>query len=61
MYYQNSEKCPHCCGRDGKLKDVYKSEFDAQQRARHILLTRGTKLCVYPCPSGNGWHLKKEL
>ena len=60
MSYLSNEKCPYCHGCDGKAKDVYKTEFDAQQRARHIRLTRGTSLRVYPCPSGNGWHLTKE-
>jgi len=59
---QATEKCLHCCGSDGKAKDVYKSESDARQRAQYIERTRhGTRLYVYRCPFGNGFHLTKKI
>jgi hypothetical protein len=38
-------------------KQVYDSEDAAFRRARILKQERGTRLRVYECPYGEGWHL----
>ena len=38
-------------------KQVYESEDAAFRRARILEQERGTRLRVYVCPYGEGWHL----
>ncbi len=54
-----SKKCPHCMGSDGRSKDAYGSEKNAQLRAKIIRKESSVLLRAYPCPYGNGWHLTK--
>jgi len=54
-----SRKCTRCAGADGKLKESYKSEADAQRRADILRREQGAALRVYPCEHGNGWHLTR--
>ena len=52
-----SEKCTHCTGRNGELKDSYRSREDAWRRAGILRQEQGVTLTVYACEFGNGWHL----
>ena len=38
-------------------KQAYESEDAAERRARILEQERGTRLRVYECPHGEGWHL----
>ena len=38
-------------------KQAYDSENAAERRARILEQERGTRLRVYECPHGEGWHL----
>lgn len=38
-------------------KQAYNSEQAAERRARILEQERGTRLRVYECPYGEGWHL----
>lgn len=38
-------------------KQAYNSEDAAKRRARILEQERGTRLRVYECPHGEGWHL----
>lgn len=55
---------PHCdalCrGKDGKLKEAYATEWDAETRAGIIRDERGTCLKPYECASTGLWHLTKK-
>jgi hypothetical protein len=53
------EKCPHCFGRNGEAKDIYKTQKIAEDAACHIENERRIRLKVYPCPHNNGWHLTR--
>lgn len=46
-----------CCGKDGKRKMLYSTECDAQAVAEYRSKIIGMPLCVYPCPSGLGFHI----
>jgi len=75
QYIQNVEKpdTPHagttpmqeytvCRCTDGKgyPKELYQSEAAAHKEIHAQLVHIKTKLSVYPCPSGFGWHLTKR-
>lgn len=51
-------KCPVCKTGAGKPKDAYVDRGRAQaamnKLARHV---KSTRLNVYPCPAGHGWHV----
>ncbi len=55
-----SETCPVCRGADGKPKESYSSQENAQRRADIILKEQSVILKVYECEHGNGWHLTKQ-
>ena len=48
-----------CTGRDGRPKEAYRSEGDAERRAKIIGREQGIGLRVYLCFSCKGWHLTK--
>lgn len=54
-----SRTCHHCRGADGRPKEAYASEQDAQRRAAILRSERGLCLRVYACQYGQGWHLTK--
>ena len=47
----------HC---DVCSKQAYDSEGAAEQRARILEREQGTRLRVYECPRGEGWHLTSK-
>ncbi len=49
----------NCKDSKGELKDLYDTQEDAEQQADLIMTHQMLRLKVYPCPSGNGWHLTK--
>lgn len=54
-----STTCRHCTGADGRLKEAYGTEQDAERRAEILRAERGIRLRAYPCEYGQGWHLTK--
>ncbi len=54
-----SRKCPICTGTDGKPKETYRNEDEAQRRADILRREQGAELRVYACEHGHGWHLTK--
>ena len=54
-----SNKCPLCTGTDGKLKDSYRNQAEAQRRADILRKEQGAELRVYACEHDYGWHLTK--
>ena len=54
-----STKCPVCTGTDGKPKETYRNESEAQRRADILRKEQGAELRVYSCEKGHGWHLTK--
>ena len=54
-----STKSPVCTGADGKPKDSYRNENEAQRRADILRREQGAGLRVYACEDGHGWHLTK--
>lgn len=46
-----------CCGKDGKKKNLYLSEYDANAVANERRLATGITMHVYRCPEGHGWHI----
>jgi hypothetical protein len=57
--FGEQSKCPACKGRDGHQKVIYRSAYEARQRASQIRQARGTLLREYSCPHGYDWHLTK--
>jgi len=55
-----STTCHYCNGGDGRPKESYASEQDADRRAAILRTERGISLRSYPCEYGQGWHLTKE-
>lgn len=55
-----STTCGHCTGADGRRKEAYASELDANRRAAILRAERGIVLRAYPCEYGQGWHLTKS-
>lgn len=55
-----SEPCHYCTSGEGKPKQLYSSENDAQKRADCLRMERGIVLYVYECPRQRGWHLTKS-
>jgi hypothetical protein len=54
-----STTCAHCTGADGRPKEAYATEHDAERRAEILRAERSVFLRAYPCPYGEGWHLTK--
>jgi len=54
-----STRCSYCRGSNGRPKDAYDTERDAQRRADILHQEKGIRLRVYKCPHGHGWHLTK--
>jgi hypothetical protein len=54
-----SRTCRSCAGADGKPKEAYASQQDAEKRAAILRSERGVILRAYRCDYGNGWHLTK--
>lgn len=54
-----STKCPVCTGANGKAKDSYRNEKEAQRRADILCQEQGAELRIYVCEHGHGWHLTK--
>lgn len=54
-----STKCPVCTSTDGKPKDSYRNQSEAQRRADLLRQEQGATLRVYVCEHGHGWHLTK--
>jgi hypothetical protein len=48
-----------CKGKNGQIKDLYYSEKEAWDLVFHKSSEIG--LSVYPCPSGLGWHLTRNV
>lgn len=55
-----SKTCGHCTGADGRPKEAYATERDAERRAEILRAERGLFLRAYPCEYGQGWHLTKR-
>ena len=55
-----SNKCPVCTGADGKPKDSYRNQTEAQRRADILRKEQGAELRVYVCEHKHGWHLTKD-
>ena len=54
-----STTCHYCRGADGRAKEAYASEQDAERRAAILRSERGISLRAYACQYGQGWHLTK--
>ena len=54
-----STTCYRCVGADGRQKEAYASEHDAETRATILYRERGIHLRTYLCQYGQGWHLTK--
>lgn len=52
-----SETCPTCRDGSGRPKQRYATWEAAERRADISCSERGVSLRVYPCPSGDGFHL----
>jgi len=48
-----------CTGSNGQLKNLYRTEANADEERQKSLEKRGVRLKKYPCPTGKGWHLSK--
>lgn len=46
-----------CCGKDGKRKNLYVSESEANIVANERRMATGITMHVYRCPYGDGWHI----
>ena len=46
-----------CCGKDGKKKNLYLTEYDANIVAEERRIATGITMHVYRCPYGGGWHI----
>lgn len=55
-----SEDCGQCRDRNGRLKQLYVSKYQAQKRADILFKENGILLDVYSCPYQNGFHLTKK-
>lgn len=55
-----SRTCRSCAGANGKPKEAYASQEDAERRAEILRSEQGVNLRVYRCDYGNGWHLTKR-
>lgn len=55
-----STTCSHCTGADGRPKEAYATQRDAERRAELLHVERGILLRAYPCEHGQGWHLTKS-
>lgn len=59
MDLQASSLC-NCTDSKGQPKDLYETEASAQKEIHTLMVHIKTKLSVYPCPNGCGWHLTKR-
>ena len=48
-----------CCGKDGKRKNLYLTEYDANAVASERRFVTGITMHVYRCPEGGGWHISR--
>lgn len=55
----SSEKSDCCTGRNGEIKNTYRTSNEAYSEVDFICQDRGTDLEVYRCRNGSGWHLTK--
>ncbi len=55
-----STSCNLCTDSSGHAKELYRTQTEAQQRAKIISREKGVRLAVYHCPYNNGWHLTKR-
>ena len=46
-----------CCGKDGKRKNLYLTEYEAGVVANERRFVTGITMHVYRCPEGGGWHI----
>lgn len=46
-----------CHGKDGKKKNLYTSESEANIVANERRRATGITMHVYRCPKGSGWHI----
>ena len=46
-----------CCGKDGTKKNLYPTEYDANEVASERTFATGLTMHVYRCPEGDGWHI----
>lgn len=56
FYCEKINRICNCVDHNGKPKDSYKTESDAQKMAK-IRSASGIELFVYKCPFGCGYHL----
>jgi len=54
-------KTCNCKDKRGKAKNLYPSEYEAQDQIDYILEERGKQLKMYPCPECEGFHLTSRL
>ncbi|MCS0048981.1 MULTISPECIES: hypothetical protein [Vibrio diabolicus subgroup] len=54
-----SKTCNYCTDRNGRPKELYRSQKDAVTRAKIILQESGIYLNAYECHQYIGWHLTK--
>jgi len=54
-----STRCPTCTSADGRAKDAYRNQQEAQRRADILRKEQGVALRVYACEHGHGWHLTR--
>lgn len=46
-----------CCGYDGRSKNLYLTESDAEKQRKRCESERHVVLRIYRCEEGKGWHL----
>ena len=54
-----STKCRFCTGADGREKDAYRSQKEAQRRTDILKQEQGVALKVYKCEYSDAWHLTR--
>jgi hypothetical protein len=59
-HHTPSTTCDDCVDRKGNKKESYRTEAEAEKRAKIIQQQRNVDLDVYPCPYQNGWHLRSN-
>jgi len=54
-------KTCNCRDKNNKAKNLYKSEYEAQDQIDYILEDRGVQLKMYQCPECEGYHLTSRF
>lgn len=54
-----SHPCGVCVGSDRQPKQSYRTESEAERRAKILEREQRVRLRSYACPHGDGWHLTK--